>query len=232
MTDPNREQLELAARLLQPLLNQLVFVGGCATGLLITDPGTAGGIRPTKDVDTIVEVTSYGEYEQISERLRALGLVEDAREGAPICRWRFRDLVLDVMPTDARILGFTNRWYLPAIRSAQQIEIGRLTLRIITPVYFVATKLDAFHGRGGGDFAASHDLEDVITVIDGRPEIVDEILVATVDVRNYIASEFTQLLASRAFIDALPGFLLPDRGSQARRPQLQERLQGIARASR
>ena len=82
MTDPNLALLEDAVRLLRPLLDELVFVGGCATGLLITDPASAG-IRPTKDVDAIVDVSSYAEYTVLSERLRALRLTEDQREGAP-----------------------------------------------------------------------------------------------------------------------------------------------------
>jgi hypothetical protein len=86
MNDPNRQLLVSAAELLGPLLDELVFVGGCATGLLITDPAS-GGIRPTIDVDTIVEIKSYAEYAALSERLRNLGLAEDASSNV-ICRWR------------------------------------------------------------------------------------------------------------------------------------------------
>src|SRR2546427_11503369 len=132
MNDPNRPLLETAVRLLQPLLDELVFVGGCATGLLITDPA-AGGIRPTKDVDTIAEVASYAEYAKLSEKLRALNLKEDSREGAPTCRWRHGDLTIDVMPTDERILGFSNRWYAPAITSAQSLKVAGARIRIVTP---------------------------------------------------------------------------------------------------
>jgi hypothetical protein len=134
MINPNLTLLESAVKLLQPLLDDLVFVGGCATGLLITDPAT-GGIRPTKDVDAITEVASYAEYALLSERLRALGLQEDSREDAPTCRWRYQDLVIDVMPTDERVLGFSNRWYAPAIASAHTIEIAGLPIRSVTAVY-------------------------------------------------------------------------------------------------
>lgn len=89
MNDPNRRLLVSAARLLGPLLDELVFVGGCATGLLITDPAS-GGIRPTFDVDTITEVDSYAKYASLSERLRKLGLTEDVH-GSVICRWRKGD---------------------------------------------------------------------------------------------------------------------------------------------
>ena len=71
MRDPNRQLLEAAARVLRPILDDLVFLGGCTTGLFLTDPAVAG-LRPTKDVDTITEVASYAEYATLSERLREL----------------------------------------------------------------------------------------------------------------------------------------------------------------
>jgi hypothetical protein len=227
MNDPNLRLLEAAVRLLQPLLDELVFVGGCATGLLITDPA-AGGIRPTKDVDTITQAASYAEYATLSDRLRALKLNEDHREGAPTCRWRYGELTIDVMPIDEKVLGFTNRWYAAAIASAQSIEVAGLPIQLVTSVYFLATKLDAFRGRGNNDYSGSHDLEDLIAVIDGRPEIVDEVQGAASAVRTYIASEVKRLLDTRVFVDALPGYLLPDPASQARHPLLLERLSALA----
>ena len=99
---------------------------------------------------------------------------------------------------------------------------------MVTPVYFVATKLEAFRGRGQGDYAASHDLEDVITVVDGRSELVQEVKAAEEDVRSFIASEVGHLLSTRAFTDALPGFLLPDAASQRRVPTVRRRLGQLA----
>jgi hypothetical protein len=46
MPNPNLDLLILAARQLRPLLPEIVFVGGCATGLLVDDPG-ATYIRST-----------------------------------------------------------------------------------------------------------------------------------------------------------------------------------------
>jgi hypothetical protein len=227
MTDPNLALLEAAVRLLQPLLDELVFVGGCATGLLISDPA-AVGIRPTKDVDTITQVSTYAEYATLSERLRALNMQEDSREGAPTCRWRYGDLTIDVMPTDERILGFSNRWYEPAIASVRNVTIADLRVRLIAPVYFLATKLEAFRVRGNDDYSGSHDLEDVIAVVDGRPEIVKEAREAPTAVRTYVASEMKRLLSTRAFVDALPGFLRPDPASQERHPILRDRLDALA----
>jgi hypothetical protein len=158
---------------------------GCTTGLFITDPA-AGGIRPTRDVDAIVDVTSYAKYTALAERLRALGLGEDTTRGAPLCRWRHGQLIVDVMPTDATVLGFSNRWYPAAIETAQTFHIAGHDVRVVTPALFIATKLEAFHGRGGDDVVASHDLEDIIAVVDGRAEIVGDVAAASDGVRAYV----------------------------------------------
>jgi len=225
--DPNRALFESVVRLLGPVLDDLVFVGGCTTGLYITD-SVAGGIRSTKDVDAIVDVTSYAEYTSLAERLRALGLAEDSTPGAPLCRWRREALIVDVMPIDASVLGFSNRWYPAAIETAQFWRIAGHDVRIVTPALFIATKLEAFRGRGRGDIFASHDLEDIVTVVDGRPEIVAEVGGADAEVRAYIASDVRSLLDDPDFGEALPGFLLPDAASQARRGLVEERLRALS----
>lgn len=76
-----------AARLLKPLLGELVFVGGCTTARLITDKGAAD-VRPTYDVDAIAEISSYAAYAKFSERLRECGFTEDTGKETPICRWQ------------------------------------------------------------------------------------------------------------------------------------------------
>ena len=148
MPHPNLELFEAAAARLRPLLSEIVFVGGCATDLLITDPAAAP-VRVTYDVDVIAEIASYADYAVFSERLRALKFQEDTTEGAPLCRWRYEGLILDVMPLDEKILGFSNRWYPDALHAAVQVKLAsRLTLRAITAPYFVGTKIEAFRGRG------------------------------------------------------------------------------------
>src|SRR5215469_979028 len=229
MSKHNLDLIIEAARLVKPPLGELVFVGGSTTALLITDKAAAA-VRPTYDVDAIAEITSYAAYADFSKRLRKCGFAEDAGEGAPICRWRQKKTILDIMPLDEKILGFSNRWYKPALDCAVVHELGPpdLHVRVVTGIYFCATKLEAFAGRGKGDYQSSHDLEDLIAVVDGRAELVKEIHAAPEDVRAYIASEITKLLATQAFADALPGYLLPDQASQARVSILLERLKKIA----
>ena len=228
MANRNLELLIVAAKLLRPVLDELVFVGGCATGLLVSDEAAAE-VRPTFDVDAIAEITSYVEYTTFGERLHKLGFTEDASEGAPICRWQHGQIKLDLMPLDEKILGFSNRWYKAAMDTANEFEIERdIRIRVVTAPYFCATKLEAFKGRGKGDYLASHDLEDLITVVDGRPELLDELRSAPEDVRSYIADAVGQMLKARQFIDALAGYLLPDSASQARINQLLAKLTQIS----
>lgn len=68
-----------------------------------------------------------------------------------------------------------------------------------------ATKMEAWKGRGGADHLRSHDLEDVIKLIDGRVEVVDEVKDASGDLREFLAQEFVALLGQPRFIDAIDG---------------------------
>lgn len=227
MPNFNIDLLKEVARRLGPLLTEVVFVGGCTTGLFITDKAAAE-VRPTFDVDVIAEITSYADFANFSARLRSLGFQEDTSKGAPVYRWVIDGMKLDVMPIDEKILGFTNRWYQAGMDAAKELELEPgLFIRVITAPYFVATKLDAFKGRGRGDFANSHDLEDLLAVIDGREEIIKEMTHAG-EVRSFVAEQFRMLLETPAFTDALPGYLLPDVGSQMRLPILLNRLAKIS----
>jgi len=113
--------------------------------------------------------------------------------------------------------------------TANEFEIERdIRIRVVTAPYFCATKLEAFKGRGKGDYLASHDLEDLLTVVDGRPELLDELRSAPEDVRSCIADAVGHMLKARQFIDALAGYLLPDSASQARINQLLAKLTQIS----
>ena len=128
------EMLEAAAADLAPLCEDIVFVGGAVVCLLITDPG-APPVSSTKDIDVVVSVTTNYEYsEGFGGRLRQLGFGEDSSEGAPLCRWCRKDgVTLDVMPTDPKILGFSNQWFPLAFETATRhlLPSGR-EIRVVT----------------------------------------------------------------------------------------------------
>lgn len=226
--NPNLDVLMLAIDKLGELSDEMVFLGGCATGLLITDPA-APPVRETKDIDVIVEVTTKAEYYKLSKKLRELGFNEDQSEGAPICRWRIKGVILDVMPTDSEILGFSNEWYPIAMKEAVEVKLPNgKKIKVVTAPYFLATKLEAFEGRGNGDYLLSHDLEDLISVIDGRPEVIEEVRQSNDDLKNYLSGTFNMLLDDSRFIEAVPGKVPGDESSQARVSVILDNIKNIA----
>lgn len=231
--DPNIRLLEIVAeRLGDELCNELVFVGGSVTGLLITDPAMPS-IRPTEDVDVICRVLALTDYHRIEARLQSRGFVQDVSQDAPICRWRVADLhsvIVDVMPTLENILGFSNRWYPLALETAEMVQLpSGHEIRLISAPAFLATKLEAFAGRGKGDYLSSHDLEDLMAVVDGRDSLLSECETSEKGLRDYLAEKFGELLEIPAFVDALSGHLPGDSASQARLPDLLIKLQKIAK---
>jgi predicted nucleotidyltransferase len=226
--NPNLRILEMVVEHLGPLADDMAFMGGCATGLLLTDVA-APPIRVTQDVDVITEVASLGDYQRLSGQLRKRGFKEDQSPDAPICRWVAADVVLDVMPTRPEILGFGNEWYQPALDAAVAVALpSGKNIRMVTAPYFLATKLAAFDSRGKGDYVMSHDMEDIVAVLDGRPEIVNEVKRADEALRKHLMTRFAVLLRDTDFVAALPGHLPGDAASQARAPLVMERITEIA----
>lgn len=200
------QQLKIAAELLGPLLDEVVFVGGATVHLWITEPG-APPARATDDVDVICEVATRTEYYRLGDQLRERGL-QEAADSPVICRWQSAEprLSLDVMPTDPDILGFSNSWYEEAISTAATVALDSgAEIRAAAPLLLIATKLCAWKGRGRGDLLASLDVHDVVTLIDGRPELVEEVRSAPPELRDYIRAELTALRAESYFGYAVEG---------------------------
>jgi hypothetical protein len=226
--DPNIEMLQIVADGLGALLDDVVFLGGCAAGLLITDPASPRP-RETNDVDVIVEITTMHDYHNLAEKLRQRGFCEDTSDDAPMCRWMYHAVVVDVMPTNEAILGFSNQWYPEALKQAQRITLANgVSIQIVSAPHFLATKLEAFYGRGDDDYMASHDLEDLIAVLDGRASIIDEVTKSSESLRAYLAEEFGKLLRNDEFHDALPCQLPPDSASQERITLIASRMEAIS----
>ncbi len=192
------------------MLADVVFVGGQMVELLITEPA-AVRIRPTEDVDVLARVTTRTAYHDIQRRLMALGFSPDQRLNAPICRMRTGDdLVLNVMPLNENVLGFSNRWYRFALDTAtdRQLEPD-LVIHAISAPAFLATKWEAFRDCGADDPFLSHDLEDIITVMAGRPQVIAEVASSAADPRRFIAASTRAFLANRWANDIVAGSL-PD----------------------
>ena len=181
------------------LLQQVVFVGGCTTGLLVTDAVTQESIRYTEDVDLITRVMGYPQWVSFQQRLKARGFTISP-EDEVICRMRLGELKVDFMPDDETILGFSNRWYSDALEQAQPTQLSNGTaIRLISPCHFMATKLEAYLGRGNDDPLASHDIEDLLNIVDGREALLAELTQASTALKAYIAAQLESLLALSDF---------------------------------
>jgi len=214
---------KVAVALGDDLIQSMVFVGGCTTGLLVTDEFTKEQIRYTDDVDLIVDIMGYAAWADLQEQLKVKGFSIDMGEEV-MCRMILDNLKVDFMPIDEQALGFTNIWYKDAVATAQDYVLtDTLTIKLITPEYFVATKLEAYLGRGKGDALSSHDIEDLLNIFDGRASIVDDIASASEDLRNYISDQFKNLMADGNFEYAVQGTA---RNDADREQLIFERIEG------
>jgi predicted nucleotidyltransferase len=186
------------------LLREVAFVGGSTTGLLVTDPFTREAIRYTEDVDLIVHIVGLGPWYNFNRVLDTLGFFTSPHDDVS-CRKRLRDgrdgdLIVDFMPDDAAILGYSNRWYNEALQQATDYALASGTIiRVVTPPYFLGTKLEAWRGRGNNDPLASRDVEDILNVLDGRPSLLDEMAEVDLALRRDVADGIAGLLGHRDF---------------------------------
>ncbi len=222
--------LKAVAERLDGLGLEYAFLGGSVVGLLLDHPELSP-VRATDDVDVVIEVVSQARYAHVESKLRALKFDHDMRPGAPRCRWVLGNLTVDIMPAEGDFLGLNTAWFREALASATRRTIPGGSLRVVSPVGFIATKYVAFLDRGARDYYASHDLEDLITVIDGREKIAEEVAAADPALRAYVAKAMAALVASEDFMEALPGHLPADAASQGRLPGLRRKLTGIAAAA-
>lgn len=168
-----------------------------------------------------MDLAGFPEWAKLVDQLRTQGFSETPDDNV-ICRMKLGELKVDFMPDDEKILGFSNRWYAKGIETAVETPLDEaITIRRLTPPLFIATKLEAYRGRGGGDLFGSRDAEDILLLVDGREELVDEVAAADADIRSYIAGQFRALLADRDFDHFLEGNI---RGPEGRADIVRDRF--------
>lgn len=176
---------------LADLKDKVVFVGGATTSLY-ADRQTLE-VRPTDDVDVIIELINYNDRAELEEKLRSIGFQHDM-ESTVVCRFKIEGIIVDIMPTTPDSIGFSNQWYPEGFKNAIEYKIDdRNIVKILSPPYFIATKLEAFKGRGEGDGRTSQDFEDIVFVLENRQTIWEELNNTTGEIRSYLINEFKQL---------------------------------------
>ncbi len=225
----NSREIETVAKALGDLKERCFLAGGASIPFYLTDK-LEEHPRVTLDIDVVIEVGSAQEYRSTVEtQMRAYGFINDMSEGAPICRWKLGLITVDLMPADASILGFSNKWYRAGMASLIPVQITKSCMwRILTPPYMLATKCTAFSDRGIADPGSSSDLEDIVSLLNGRPTLVQEISSAPSECKEYLSNWFAGLLSNRAILDVIPYHLPPHPAGQARLPIVMERMKRIS----
>lgn len=202
----NLDMLAVVAKGLKGLKERVVFVGGATIELYVVASTPEG--RATDDVDCVVEMASCVKYYELEEELRKLKFTHPMAERAPICRWEYSGIPVDVMPTEGKVLGFTNRWYGDGMANTRTAELpDGQKIEIFSVPYLLASKIEAFQDRGHGDFLGSRDMEDIITVLDGCPSVKEDIGKAPKPVHDFLIQRFKEFLDNSSFIDSLQGHI-------------------------
>lgn len=191
----NTERLKLVAQALGDLGGRVVFVGGCVAQLYATD-SAASEARATDDVDCVVNLSSYADYNKFSKLLRERHFSNSMRPGDPICRWTFQDEIVDIMPFEDSPIGPSNRWYKPGMHYKKVYELSQgITIQLLPVIYYLATKLEALRSRGGNDLRFSHDFEDLVYVLNYSKELESQLAESSDEsLKSYLHEQFQELV--------------------------------------
>lgn len=225
--NPSVDMVRRVALALGEMRGEFVFTGGAVVPLYL-DEHHVIGFRSTLDVDVVVQTVSRAAYYRLEAELREMHWSQPLLEDAPICRWQTPDgVAVDIMPVDPDILGFSNPWYQVGLRATQTAELdAALSIRVFSPPVFIATKIEAFRSRGASDWYASHDLEDIIALFEGRRALADEIRVSDASVRSFVRSWLANLLSQPAPHDIVEGHLSREGVRSGMRDVVMTRLSG------
>jgi len=189
------------AQALGPLHARAVYVGGAVVGLYADRPSQKE-LRVTKDVDFFVEIASLSELEELREQLRQRGFQQSA-EDQVLCRFRLQDILVDVMATREIAWAPANSWFEPGLAHLWQASWEGIDFQLLSAPFFLATKLSAFHGRGGRDPRTSHDIEDMVYVLHHRGSISSELTTAPEAVRDFLRVFARQVLEESSWREAM-----------------------------
>lgn len=207
MPSRNIDMLQIVANGLGELNENMVFVGGSVAELYATDPA-ASDIRPTLDVDCVIELSSRMAHSRLEENLRKKHFAHDMSKDAPACRFIYQDIKVDVMASDPDILGFSNQWYIDGVDNKITKTLPNGTeIFVFSPEYYLASKFEAHKSRGGDDLRQSHDFEDIIYILDNCIDLSGIISNAGVNVKAYLKEECQILMENDSLTEGIESAL-------------------------
>lgn len=188
----NMVRVKAVANALNELNEKVVFVGGATVSLYAER--AVFEIRPTDDIDVIIEILNYNERASLEEKLHKIGFSNDIESGI-VCRFIIQGIIVDIMPTNDPSIGFTNSWYQKGFENSLDFIIDEYcTIKILTAPYFIATKFEAHNGRGNNDGRTSQDFEDIIFILENRASVWHEINHVNNELKIFLIKEFKKLL--------------------------------------
>jgi hypothetical protein len=192
----NISRIKVIANAFKDIKNEVIFVGGAVVSLYCKDPELIH-LRITDDVDVVIEIKSYGMYMHLQEKLRELEFNED-NESQVICRWKYKGIIVDIMPNDPDILGFSNSWYKEGGLYKEKFDLDADTSIYILPsLYFLATKFEALKNRDGGvDWRWSQDFEDIIKLL---LEIEISFIGYDDKIKTFIVQSMKEIIADKKY---------------------------------
>ncbi len=206
----DRQDLARVVKEMGRLGDRFILIGGCAPWFLL-DAAFVPQVRPTLDLDFVVEVVTHLEYTRLEEKLRKIGFRHDTRPGAPRCRWLLGDIQVDVQSASSGAADFGSPWFADAVLHAEEHRLAdELPIKVIGPVHFLATKLDAFFSRGASDYVGSRDLEDIVAILDGCSRLEKAMHTAPPMVVHHVGTGLRRLRGDPSFLDAIQGHISPE----------------------
>lgn len=184
------------AEALQDIKQDMVFVGGAVVSLYTDDPA-ADEIRPTQDIDMTLNIVNLSHWEKVQTQLGTLGFHPDPF-GHAICSYKYKDIPVDIMATEDGPLGPANRWYKIGFENLWTAKAKDQDIKILSAPCYLATKFEAFNDRGS-DYRTSHDIEDIVYVLDNRIGIVEEVANDDTRIANFIKKQL-QIITNKGIM--------------------------------
>lgn len=234
LSHPNIAQIEIVARALGELCDEVTFVGGATVPLYIEDEA-AWFPPPSNDIDCVVEMATRHSYSKFEGVLRKRGFrdpsSEETEDGAPICRKYLRDLAIDIMPSDPKVLGFSNKWFPGGIDHRVSVRLASgVNIHYFPAMYFIAAKIEAYKGRGRQDDPrVSRDLEDFINIMDGMTEasLGEAIAGSEKKLLRAVSDDCRKLLRDRLLLkEAVVGFIRDEARAERIMKRIEDHLVG------
>ncbi|MFC2186704.1 nucleotidyl transferase AbiEii/AbiGii toxin family protein [Fulvivirgaceae bacterium LMO-SS25] len=194
------------AEALQDLNQNMVFVGGAVVSLYTDDPA-ADEVRPTQDVDLTLNIINLSNWQEVQERLGVLGFHPDPF-GHAICSFKYNDIPVDIMSSEDGPLGPANRWYKIGFENLWSAKAKEQEVKILSAPCYLATKFEAFNNRGK-DYRTSHDIEDIVHILDNRIRIAEEIANDEILVTTFIKEQLEKLIQKGLLQEVLTAHIHP-----------------------